>query len=227
MGRNHHLTRRGRPGSAQRALRLLPLALAAAAAPLAALDDEFGGFSDLRLNIHAYGVAYDVDYVGINEQNSFDLSWRFGATWIASLGLAPGRGGLLVGLGFNYSFMDAELNNNAQVDLQSWSAQGYFGWGWPIGDNFQVEVLPMVGFGRVYLDIDNTALGLSDMVGQDKLVEGGIMANAIWTLRNSMQVGLTFGYLLTDTSVVDESAGVRFDWNTANPTIAFIFGSRL
>jgi hypothetical protein len=198
------------------------------ASPLAALEDDFGGFSDLRLNLQAYGVGYDVTFLGATESDNFDMTYRLGATWIASLGLVPGyRGGLLVGLGFNYGIMNGSLVNDADVSLQSWVGQMYVGWGWEIADRWQLEVLPMAAFGRAYMNIDNGGGGISNQSGDDKLVEFGVMGNLIYTYPNGLQLGGTFGYQFSNTLIKDEQAGLEFDWNTSNPTIGFIIGARL
>ncbi len=192
-----------------------------------ALDDDFGGFSDLRLNIHAYGVGYDVTFLGNTEEDNFGTTFRFGVTWIASLGLAPRRGGLMVGLGFNYGIMDTDLGNDAGVTLQTWALQGYAGWGWNLTERWQLEVLPTIAVGRAHLKLDNSALGLPDFKGADTLTELGLMTNLVWTHPNGIQLGGTFGYLFSSTLIREEVAGIEFDWDTSNLTIGFIFGSRL
>jgi len=192
-----------------------------------ALDDDFGGFSDLRLNLHAYGIGYDVTYLNSTEKDNFDATYRAGVTWIASLGLAPRRGGLLIGLGFNYGIMDGELTNGVGVNLQSWALQGYAGWGWQLRERIQIEVLPMLAFGRAHLRLDNSVFGLADFTGADSLREVGLMTNLVWTHPNGIQLGGTLGYLLSRSTITDDVAGIEFDWDTANFTLGFIFGARL
>jgi len=184
-----------------------------------ALDDDFGGFSDLRLNLHAYGIG--------TEKDNFDATYRAGVTWIASLGLAPRRGGLLIGLGFNYGIMDGELTNGVGVNLQSWALQGYAGWGWQLRERIQIEVLPMLAFGRAHLRLDNSVFGLADFTGADSLREVGLMTNLVWTHPNGIQLGGTIGYLLSRSTITDDVAGIEFDWDTSNFTLGFIFGARL
>jgi len=192
-----------------------------------ALDDDFGGFSDLRLNLHAYGIGYDVTYLNSTEKDNFDATYRAGVTWIASLGLAPRRGGLLIGLGFNYGIMDGELANGVGVNLQSWALQGYAGWGWQLRERVQLEVLPTLAFGRAHLRLDNSVFGLADFTGADTLREVGLMTNLVWTHPNGIQLGGTVGYLLSRSTITDDVAGIEFDWDTSNFTLGFIFGARL
>jgi hypothetical protein len=203
------------------------VALAAAAGSLAAVEEDFGGFSDLRFSLHAAGVGYDVEYLNHTERDSFDVAMRGNLAWIASLGIIPGHGGLIVGLAGNGIYDKGQLSNGFDVVLQGWTIEALCGWGWPVSEHAQFEILPHVGFGRATMTLNNPSPGINDEQGTNTLWEVGFFANLIWTWPSGLQLGGTFGYDISKTSIDDDNSNLTFNWNLSNPTIAFVIGCRL
>jgi hypothetical protein len=189
---------------------LVSLTLAALAAPLSASEsfgtsDLLGGFVDLRLGYEAVLDTSGDANTGTagDESGVFDMGHRVSLLWIGSLGVQK-SGGWLWGLGATYTSMDG-VANDTDINLQTWTMQLTTGYAFPVGNHFDLEVLPFIGFGRSYLDLPGASTYYAD-----KVLELGINANAVWTFNNGFQLGATAGFVDFYTSISDTTQRWRF-----------------
>lgn len=206
-----------------RYLGLASLTLAGLVVQASAADD-LGGFVDLRLGYATLGTAYEVEYDNIDTEDDWDTAHRLNLDWVGSLGLSK-SGGVLWGLGGTWQHDSGDLPTNQNTTFQYWVVRGQLGYGLPIGQNLQLEFLPYVGFGKSYLDVDNTGSGA------DALWEVGFNVNVVYTWDNGFQAGLQGGGYFYETSIeIDTQGGFnrnRYRFETLSPNVGIFIGARL
>lgn len=196
---------------------------------LASAADDLGGFVDLRLGYATLGTAYRAQYDNVDTDDNWDTAHRINLDWVGSLGLSR-TGGVLWGLGGSWQHDSGDLPTDENATFQYWVVRGQLGYGLPIGERFQFEILPYVGFGKSYLDIDNVGSGA------DALWEVGANINLLHTWDNGFQAGLQAGLYYYETSVeTDMQGGInrnryRFDTDALSvlsPNVGIFIGARL
>lgn len=206
-----------------RFLGLASLTLAALVTQASAVDD-LGGFVDLRLGYATLGTAYSADYGNVDTDDNWDTAHRLNLDWVGSLGLSK-TGGVLWGLGGTWQHDSGKLPTAENTTFQYWVVRGQLGYGLPIGQRLQLEILPYAGFGKSYLDIDNVGSGA------DALWEVGVNANILYTWDNGFQAGLQGGFYYYETSVeTDRQGGVnrrRYRLDSLSPNVGIFIGARL
>ena len=199
-------------------LTLVGLAVQATAA------DDLGGHVDLRLGYATLGTAYDVRYPGVKTDDNWDTAHRINLDWVGTVGLSR-SGGVLWGLGGTWQHDQGKLPTEQNSTFQYWLVRGQLGYGLPIAERFQLELLPYVGFGKSYLDVD----GLGS--GADALWEVGANVNIVYTWDNGFQIGLQGGYYFYETSIEasgeDDLNRTRFNFESKSPNVGLFIGARL
>lgn len=206
-----------------RFLGLASLTLAGAFVQAAAMDD-IGGFVDMRLGYATLGTAYSANYDNVDTDDSWDTAHRINLDWVGSLGLSR-SGGVLWGLGGTWQHDQGDLPTDEDTTFQYWVVRGQLGYGLPIGERFQIELLPYVGFGKSYVDIDDNGSGA------DALWEIGANLNLVYTWDSGFQFGLQGGVYYYETSIeADLQGGLnrnRYRFETISPNVGFFIGARL
>lgn len=211
----------------QRSLGLVSLTLLAVVGHAHAADD-MGGFVDLRLGYETFNTKYRLEYPGVDAKENFDVTHRLTLTWLGTLGLSS-HGGVLWGLGGSWYY-----NNDDQLpagtggfSYQTWLAQAHLGYGLPIGQNMQVEVVPYAGFGRSYLRLENFPNPSATQNGEDATWEAGVNAAFIYTFDNGFQLGANGRYFLTESSIEEEAGVGRFRVHIRDFSVGMTLGVRL
>ena len=213
-----------------RYLGLASLTLAGLLVQAHAAADDLGGFVDLRLGYATLGTAYSTNYDNVDTDDDWDTAHRINLDWVGSLGLSR-SGGVLWGIGGSWQHDQGQLPNDEDATFQYWIARGHIGYGLPIGNHLQLELLPYVGFGKSYLDVESDAEGFGGGDGADALWEIGVNLNVVYTWDSGFQMGLQGGYYFYETSVetdLEDGAGRnRYRFETFSPNIGFFVGARL
>jgi len=207
-----------------RILGLASLTLAGLVAQASAMDD-LGGFVDMRLGYDTLGTAYSLNYGTVDTDDSWQSAHRINLDWIGSLGLSK-SGGMLWGLGGSWVRYNGELPRDEPATLQYWVVRGQLGYGFPLGESMQLELLPYLGFGRSYLRIRNQPHD-NWQSGNDATWEAGANVNLVHTWENGFQFGLQAGGFYYESSVLDEESDQRYRFGNLNIQGGAFIGARL
>jgi hypothetical protein len=202
-----------------RTLGLASLALAGLVVQASAADD-LGGFVDLRLGYATLGTTYSVRYDSVDTDDDWETAHRINLDWVGSLGLSR-SGGVLWGIGGTWQHDEGKLPTDEDAVFQYWLVRGQLGYGLPITRSVQLELLPYVGFGTSYLDINDQG------EGSDAIWEVGANANLVFTLENGFQVGLQGGMYYYETSIRENLTDERFNFEALSPNVGVFIGARL
>jgi hypothetical protein len=195
----------------------ISLTLASLAAPLSAAE-ILGGFVDMRLGLGVAGGEYTVEDFDndTSVDETYDTAYRATLSWIGSLGLQHG-GGVVWGLGGSYN----DFEDDDSFKFRSWALDGYIGYGIAFTESFQLELVPFMGVGRSYVDVD----GDNVEENNDSYTEGGANLNVFYTFHSGFQLGATLTYLLYSSDI--NYNDVRYNFGSADLVGSLILGVRL
>lgn len=200
------------------------------ATPIAA-EDGIGSFVDLRAGYtfvdDSYEGTRDDGVTSEDFSEDWDNSHRAFALLLWSPGLRP-YGGWLFGISAATAFRDTnEEDSDADIDYDSYAAHLNIGYGIPIGDSFQVELIPFIGFGSA--ELKRVVPGQTETSDNETLIEWGANLNGVFTLADHWQIGAQVGYLVADTSYEIREAGgdeVDYDFKDGNFLFSGFLGYR-
>ncbi|MBA3686196.1 MAG: hypothetical protein H0W72_13295 [Planctomycetes bacterium] len=212
--------------------RMLPsLALVAATAVGAtAAQDPNHGFLDLRLGYTFLDKSYEATVDDGITQDEFDNDWdeQHRAFGLVVYGFpASPAGGFMIGADVTVDYRDDDPRGTA-VDLsyESYGAHAHVGYYLPIGNAFQVELLPFVGFAAA--KFEHTIPGNTETSSNATLIEFGVNLNAILTL-GRFQIGGQAGYLRQDSdeNLKDGADNSSYDFGPGNLLFSAMIGVRI
>ncbi len=212
--------------------RMIPsfVLIAGLASATAAAEDSHQGFVDLRIGYTFMDKNYQATVDdGINK-SEFDNDWDnqhrgFGMVLIG-FGAGP-AGGFALGADVGVDYRDDDPRGTAvKLKYESYGAHLDAGYYLPIGDAFQVELLPFVGFAAA--KFKQTVPGSTSTDDNATLIEFGINLNAILTL-GRFQIGGQAGYLRQDSDENLETGANNssYDFGPGNLLFSAMIGVRI
>jgi hypothetical protein len=212
--------------------RIFPsLALAAAVASgAAAAEDPNQGFLDLRLGYTFLDKSYEATVDDGITREEFDNDWDNEHRGFAMLvyGFPAGpAGGFILGVDVTVDYRDDDPSGTA-VDLtyEAYGAHAHAGYYLPLGDAFQLELMPFVGFAAA--KFEHTIPGNTSTDDNTTLIEFGANLNAILTL-GRFQVGGQVGYLRQDSdeNLEQGADNSEYDFGPGNVLFSAMIGVRI
>ncbi len=210
---------------------LPPLALVAAlAGGASAAQDPEHGFVDLRIGYTFLDKTYEATVDDGLNNGDFDNSWdnqhRGFALVLYGFPASP-AGGFAVGVDVTVDYRDDDPRGTAvELKYQSYGAHLDAGYYLPIGNAFQVELLPFVGFAAA--KFKQTVPGSTSTSDNATLIEFGVNLNAILTL-GRFQIGGQAGYLRQDSDENLETGANNstYDFGPGNLYFSAMLGVRI
>jgi hypothetical protein len=191
---------------------------------LCAQGDAAESFLDLRVG---YTVVED-SYEGVRDdgvtESEVDQDWDNSHRAWALLLWCPSMhsyGGFLLGISGVAAFRDTnEDDSDADIEYDAYAAHLNLGYGVPIGEIFQVELIPFIGYGSAKLE--RVVPGNESTHDRETLIEWGANLNGVFTLGKHFQIGAQVGYLVSDSALeIREASGEEVDYDFKDGNFLF------
>lgn len=190
----------------------LSLALATLTSAAVA-QDKVPAFVDMRLNLQGTTLDYQINGADLTH----DISTRVGVSWTGSLGLKA-YGGVIWGLGGTWGYGKDEgiLPGGIDLTIQTATIDGFIGYAFPFSEFLQIEVMPVISAGRVWLHSSGPGRQ-SDHKGY---WEYGVRGNLVWTLGNGFQFGVISDIIIANENRINAEVGATTIGDLDNSRIA-------
>ncbi len=188
-------------------------------------------FSDIRVGYTLVDDSYEGTRDDGISATDFDEDWdeshRVFATWLWTPGMET-YGGWLFGLTAVTAFRDTDSDDSdADLEYDAYALHANIGYGIPIGESFQIELVPFIGVGSARLK--RVLPGGTSTSDNETLIEYGANLNGVFVIDKRFLIGAQVGYLISDTSYeFTEASGdeVDYDFQQGNILYSAFLGYR-